>query len=80
MDVIKITPEEFRDMAQGFKRAADLHHRCFMAAVDSDDREASKEAARKAESHRLKLVKLADKLEADKREALEFIPAKGVQA
>ena len=80
MDVIKITPEELRDMAQGFKRAAEAQERCLMASVDYDDRQAFSQARKMANSHRAKLTALADKLQADGREALEFIPAKGVTA
>lgn len=80
MDVIKITIPELRDMAQGFKRAAQAQERCLMGAIDSDDRDAFRAAMAAAATYREKLVALADKLEADKREALEFIPAKGVNA
>ena len=65
MDVIKITPEELRDTAGALR------------ILLSD---AGVGGVGKALELAAKYDRLADKLEADKREALEFIPAKGVQA
>lgn len=82
MDVIKITPEELRDMAQGFERAAKAHQGCVSAAIDAGDREAFRAAAFKAEGYRLKLALLADRMERNGHEGLAFIGGaiKGVQS
>lgn len=79
MDVIKITPEELRGMAAAFEQGAILAQNERASGCCSDE-SVFIEAQRCARSYAGKLHKLADKLEADKREALEFIPAKGVQA
>lgn len=82
MDVINITPEELRDMAQGFKRAAEAQQRCLEAAGSEDDRNAFLAAASKAYRYHNKLVLLASRMERNGHEALHFIGGaiKGVQA
>ena len=80
MDVIKITPEDLREVAQLIKRECRDWQEAGLHAVDGDDRDHAKQNYTKFRAHRMRLVALADKLEADKREALEFIPAKGVQS
>jgi|GEM_PF-1103992 len=81
MDVIKITPEELREVAQLIKKECRGWVEGHAHAVDSDDREWCRKKFEKHHAHRMKLVKLADKLEADNLEALAFCaPAKGVQA
>ncbi|WP_290516887.1 hypothetical protein [Alcanivorax sp.] len=78
MDVIKITPEELRITADELRTTARLLLEPF--PLDAYPGEG---ALLRAEAYRAaadKFSALADKLEADKREALEFIPAKGVQA
>lgn len=65
MDVIRITPEELR-ATEGALRIL------LSDGIPAGSKQACETAA--------KYDRLADKLEADKREALEFIPAKGVQA
>lgn len=68
MDVIKITPEVLRGAAQLFRiEAARQGLQCQIMKATGEGIADDFEA-------------LADKLEADKREALEFIPAKGVQS
>jgi len=69
MDVIKITPYE-AEMAVGALEAIAKQNRKigFIDIAVGQDQAADKFSA------------LAGKLRADKREGLEFIPAKGVQA
>lgn len=82
MDVIKITPEELRDMAQGFKRAAEAQQRCMEAAENTDDLNDFLAAASKAYRYHNKLVLLASRMERNGHEALSFIGGaiKGVQS
>jgi hypothetical protein len=68
MDVIKITPEVLRGAARLFRIEAARQGLC--------DQVMQATGVGIAED----FDALADKLEADKREALEFIPAKGVQS
>jgi len=81
MDVIKITPEELRDMAQTFRDEEDRHKEEHSRAVCVEDRQWAAEKHARARIYRKKLVKLAAKLEADNLDALAFCaPAQGVQA
>lgn len=69
MDVIKITPAELEDAAFALQMSPGIH-RCGNEYYTKEDQRGLV----------AKFRLLAAKLEADKREALEFIPAKGVQA
>jgi len=80
MDVIRITPEELREMARGFRRAAKSQYQCASMAHDSEDREAFARAGDRAGQHRLKLDALADYLVGSRIDVLEFVPRKGVQS
>lgn len=80
MDVIKITPEELRDMAEALEALRVDSIRSMHDVGIFEDRELIRRGAERLGGYRSKLARLAYKLEADKREALEFIPAKGVQA
>lgn len=78
MDVIRITPEELRITAKTLRDEAR-----FVLQHDHSTLSPSKAIDGMVKTYRAaagKFSALADKLEADKREALEFIPAKGVQA
>ncbi|MBB10568.1 MAG: hypothetical protein CL550_06445 [Alcanivorax sp.] len=71
MDVIKITPDELRTLASAAEMEAEFN-----------DMRKRWERWHGPSGYHLekKLIALAEKLESEKREALEFIPAKGVQA
>lgn len=79
MDVIKITPEEFRKAAQSIEDMAAISTAAARALGSA--RGANRNWEQKKEDAR-KMRALAAKLEHDGREALEFVPVKyeGVQA